>query len=393
MEAIVEDKVVLSVGELMDRARRETGLADFGDEWFVEPLTQLVRFINRDAGLPSADVYPVDLLAGYLGDRLKLADYLKRHPKVRDERVEVAGVIVSGRGGSTFLQRLLASSPQLTACYGWETRTPVPLPSEGVGENHERLALGKAYAQKMMELWPEYAAIHPLDGNEANFDEELDLMSRSFVSQMYPCYFNIPEYNRWELGFDQRKVYEELHLWLQLLQYQSPWRRGRKWLLKTVQHMIGGGLFHLARQFPDARIIMTHRHLAQVLGSWASAQAPLMRPSGSTTFDVRKLGALVLQTYRDGLLHFIDAREQLPAERFVDVQYRALTADPLGEFRRLLAEMGLSCTPADEAAAAAWLSCNGRETHAAHHYRLEDYGVSAAEVEEMFRFYHDRFVR
>lgn len=389
---MASESVIIDAHELMNRAQCETGLRDFGDEWFLEPLTQLIAFINRDAGLPSKDVHPVDLIANCLADRLRLVEYLERHPTVRDEKVEVAGVIVSGRGGSTFLQRLLAASPQLTSCYGWETTVPVPLPEEQIGENFARMKVAQKVADKMRELWPEYVAIHPLETQEVNYEEELALMDRSFVSQMFACYFHIPDYNRWELRFDQRKVYEELHLWLQLLQYQSPSRLGRKWLLKSVQHMIGGGLFDLARQFPQAKIIMTHRHLASVLGSWASAQAPLMRPSGSTTFDVSKLGALVLQTYREGLLHFMDARDRLPADRFIDVQYEVLMTDPLSEYRRLLGNMGLTVTPADEEAAVGWLSRNGRDTHPAHHYRLEDYGSSAAEVEEMFKFYHERFV-
>jgi hypothetical protein len=356
-------------------------------------LGQLIAFINRDAGLLSKEIYPVELIVRNLADRLKLIDYLKRHPKVSEEKVDVVGVIISGRGGSTFLQRLMIASPQLTSCFGWETATPVPLPEEQIGENLARIERGKQVAAKMRELWPEYAFIHPLETQELNIDEELALMDRSFVSQMYPCYFNIPEYNRWELTFDQRKVYEELHLWLQLLQYQSPWRAGRKWLLKSVQHLIGGGLFELAREFPCAKLIMTHRHLVSVLGSWASAQAPLTRPSGSSTFDVKKLGALVLKTYYDGLQHFIDAREKLPADRFIDIQYKTLMADPLGQFRLLLQQMGLTVTAADLAAAREWLSRNGRDTHPPHHYRLEDYGSSAAEVEERFAFYHRQFVQ
>ena len=377
---------------LLDRAAKATGLSDFGDDWFMEPLRKLVEFVNRDAGLVSIEVYPVDLMVRYLSDRLKLVDYLKRHPQVCDERVEVAGVIISGRGGSTFLQRLLASSQQLTSCMGWETCTPVPLPGEGRGENAARLELGKAYAAKMMELWPEYGAIHPLEENEVHYDEELDLMGRGFISQMFPCYFHIPQYNRWELQFDQRKIYRELHLWLQLLQYQSPERRGRKWLLKTVQHMIGGGLFDLARQFPQARIIMTHRHLASVIGSWASAQAPLVRPSGSVTFRQEKLGALVMQTYRDGLEHYLRAREVLPADRFIDVPYDTLMADPLGAFRRLFTDMNLDCSREDIAAAESWIANNGRDAHPQHHYRLEDYGITRADVEREFSFYHDRFL-
>src|SRR4051812_39508209 len=107
--------VQLKVDKLMDRARKETGLKDYGDEWFVEPLTHLVGFINKEAGLPSEDVWPVQFLVKNLADRLRLAEYLKNNPKVRDEKIEAVGVIISGRGGSTFIQRLLGSSPQLTS--------------------------------------------------------------------------------------------------------------------------------------------------------------------------------------------------------------------------------------------------------------------------------------
>ena len=41
----------LDVGSMIARARRKTGLASFGDEWFMEPLSVLVRSINAEADL------------------------------------------------------------------------------------------------------------------------------------------------------------------------------------------------------------------------------------------------------------------------------------------------------------------------------------------------------
>src|ERR1700761_7190510 len=93
-----EPAVRLDAGTLMDRARKATGLTDYGDDWFVMPLTKLVRFINAETGLVSEDVWPVRYMVRCLVDRLRLVDYLKRHPKVRDEQVNVVGVILSGRG-------------------------------------------------------------------------------------------------------------------------------------------------------------------------------------------------------------------------------------------------------------------------------------------------------
>jgi hypothetical protein len=381
----------LDVGGLMDDARRLAGLDDFGDPWFVEPLTKLVEFINAEADLPSRDVYPVKFLINTIADRLRLTDYLKRHPKVRDEDVCVAGVIVSGRGGSTFIHRLLGSSSQVTAPRFFETRVPVPLPGEKPGHIEARLAIGRARVDEHNAQWPEFKSIHPLDAMA--YEEEIHLMNRGFVSQMYPSYFPIRSYNHWETTIDQTKVYEDLKLWLQVLQYQASERRGRTWVLKSVQHLLSGGVPHLLRVFPQAKVIMTHRNLVDVMSSWCSAQSVLLRAAQSTTFKAAELGPRVMQMYLEGLQLYLRAREQFPAERFVDVTYRRLMRNPLGEFKRVLELLNFKVTPADETAASEWLSKNGRDTHPPHHYRPEDYGLTREMLESTFKFYHDRFVK
>jgi hypothetical protein len=64
----------LEVAELLDRATKATGLSDFGDPWFLEPLRDIVAMINAEAGLRSRDEPPVQWLAGNLADRLRLVD-------------------------------------------------------------------------------------------------------------------------------------------------------------------------------------------------------------------------------------------------------------------------------------------------------------------------------
>ena len=41
----------LNVDELLEKAAAKTGLADFGDDWFREPLDVLVTSLNTEAAL------------------------------------------------------------------------------------------------------------------------------------------------------------------------------------------------------------------------------------------------------------------------------------------------------------------------------------------------------
>jgi hypothetical protein len=84
-------------------------------------------------------------------------------------------------------------------------------------------------------------------------------------------------------------------------------------------------------------------------------------------------------------------RREIPADRFIDVQYRDLLADPVGQFRRTLGAIGLTVTPQDVLEASTWMASNGRDTHPRHEYTAEEFGVTGRQLEETFKFYHDAF--
>ena len=380
----------LEAGDLMDRARMASGLEDFGDPWFLEPLQGLLGFVNREADLPSVEVWPVRRLVDMLSDRLKLVDYLKRHPQVLDEKVDVAGVIVMhARGGSTLSQRLLARSTQLRATYFWELHTPVPLPQETRGQAERRKQLGDAEVAAWARAMPEHATMHPHD---AQFHEEdLVLCDRGFLSYMYSCQFNIPGYHEWMASQDETRAYQELRLWLQLLQYQAPQMRGRRWLLKSVHHFIGRNLRTLLETFPMAKVIMTHRRMDEVIPSLCSVQSMHIQQSRTPSFNRQDMGKRLTAQYLPAFTDMMGVRSQLPADTFVDIQYRDLLADPIGEFRRVSAAIGTTAAARDVHEATTWMSKNGRETHPPHDYTPEQFGVTAGELAEAFQFYHHAF--
>jgi len=380
----------LDVGALLDQAGRATGLSDFGDEWFLRPLGHIVKLVNEGGGLVSAQAWPVQLIVGYLGDRLRMIDYLRRRPEVRDEQLDVAGVIIGlPRGGSTLLQRLLGASPQLTSTRIWEMRFPIPDAGEQPGDFSARIARTQKIIDDMYADWPDMRAIHPMA--PTMLDEEILLIERSFLSLTYSHYFNIPDYDAWQAAEDHGKAYEELRLWLKILQYNDPARRGRKWLLKSPHHLLGARLRPMLRAFPDARILMTHRTLESVIASYCSTQATSIR-NYSTTFDESEGGPHVIGLFEDSLRDMLRVRAEYPDRDFVDIQYADLIADPLAAFDLVMTRMGLSVTAADRAAAASWMAANGRDTHPRHKYLPEDYGISRADLDRSFGFYKDSFL-
>jgi hypothetical protein len=380
----------LKVDELLERARAASGLSDFGAPWFMEPLTHVVEFVNREADLPALEVWPVARMVDMLSDRLKLVDYIRRNPAVLDEKVDVAGIIVMhARGGSTLTQRLLGRSPQLRATYFWELHRPVPLPDEVRGDPSARIKIGDEEVASWAKAMPQYAAMHP---HNAQFHEEdLVLGDRGFLSYMYSCQFNIPSYHAWMAAQDESRAYQELRLWLQVLQYQSPQNKGRRWLLKSVHHFIGRNLRTMFKTFPGTKAILTHRRMSEVIPSLCSVQSTHILQSGSSTFDKTEMGDRLIGQFVPAFEEMMAVRRDFPRRWFVDVHYRDLLTDPIGEYKRVLEAIGLEVTSVDVREAETWMAANGRDTHPRHQYTPEEFGVTAGQLNEVFGFYHDAF--
>ena len=380
----------LAVEDLLQRARKEAGLDDFGDPGFLEPLRKVVSLIGSEANLVSTDVGVVHRMVGCLVDRLRLVDFVRAHPDILDEEVDVVGVIIGlARGGSTLLQRLLGASPQLTSIYKYEVCAPLPLPGTPVGDRQSRIDFAQEVLDDMAARWPDMASMHPM--TTMDYEEEIELMDRSFMSVMYGFYFHLPSYAKWEFDQDHGKSYEELLLWLKVLQYQDPSRRGMKWLLKSPQHLMGGGLRTCLETFPKARILMTHRNLRSVVGSAVSLRHAMLKDV-TRDLDPRDLGPEAVEHHVRALGRLIEVRDEGSAKRFLDVQYSDLVSDPLGVFESTLSELGLEVGESDRAAARSWMASHERDTHPPHRYRLEDYGVDLDRFDEMLSFYHERFV-
>ncbi|HSS11732.1 MAG TPA: hypothetical protein VLL25_17730, partial [Acidimicrobiales bacterium] len=90
---------------LMHQASTETGLSDFGDPGFQEPLGVLVAAYDTEAGLsPFGRMTVFGQLLQLLKNRLLITDVLTRHPEIHDIEIR-RPIVIAGlpRTGTTHL--------------------------------------------------------------------------------------------------------------------------------------------------------------------------------------------------------------------------------------------------------------------------------------------------
>jgi hypothetical protein len=378
-------------GVLRD-ARERTGLSDFGDGAFREPLRRLLEGLEDEADLNAQGrAIQRERIVGFLVTHLQFESYWKRYPEIERERIAAPVVIIGlGRTGTTMLQRLLAANPRFYSTLWWEARFPVPFPGESLEDPTQRIARARAEVRMMYETIPDLEAMHPVDAMAA--DEEILLLEQSFYSSTPEAFAKLTKFAAWLDAQDQTPGYRYLERLLKFLQWQKRRRgvTGERWLLKSPHHIHYTDV--LLSVFPDARIVQTHRDPVYTIPSWASLNYNLWR-QGSDRADPLEAGRHWNEKMATGMKRCMRVRDAGNRDRFLDLDYREIADRPLAAVQRVYDFIGWELTPQARAATEAWLAANGREKRPPHDYTLEMFGFTEAGLREQYREYIARFIR
>jgi hypothetical protein len=390
---MAEAQVALSLDPevLMAEAGRETGLGNFGDPSFREPMCRLVAALDGEAGLNDAGraVY-AQRIRDILITRLRAEDWFTRHPEILEEKIERPLVIVGlPRTGTTMMHRTIAADHRMFAPLWYEVRYPVPLPGTDFSAADPRIALAEAEVRAMLEASPELASIHPMDARGP--DEDIMLLEQSFYSTVPESYAHIPQFGHWLERQDQRPGYRYLKRLLQFLQWQKKrfGGSGERWILKTPHHLHFPEV--LFETFPDASVLQTHRDPLQLIPSYGSMMYALIGPY-TIEPDKHAIAAHWSDKWASGMRATMHFRDDGHDERFLDVWFEDTVSQPLEEIRRLYQFIGMEFTEQARAEMENWREMNRRETRPPHHYTLEEYGFTEDGLKESFREYRERYI-
>jgi hypothetical protein len=377
--------MTLSADELEAAAREETGLTDFGDGLHREGLERLVASMNEEGDLTEiGEIMQRIRLGAHLTARLRVEQTYKEHPEIAEQVIE-GPVFVIGlpRTGTTALSQLVAADPQFRSLRLWESGAPVPPPEAATQHTDPRIAETEAGLAMMNETFPLMQTMYHSEATTAT--ECQDLMGMSFRTAHFDGSARVPSYMAWVLDCDMRGTYEYHRRVLRLLQWHCP---PRLWHLKTPVHMFA--LDALIEAYPNARFLWSHRDPAKVLGSVCSL-IHYTRSWSSDRDDAHELGAEMLGRWALAVERAMEFRARVGDDRFADVPFAALQADPLGAIAASYERIGIELSDDSRAAVAAWAAGHEPGSHGSHRYELADFGLDADAVRSRFARYIDAY--
>jgi hypothetical protein len=378
----------LTVEALVAAAREQTGLERFGDECFLPGLRALLASVNAEAPLNAFGRLHVQQSSiAFLKNRLRANACFEAHPEILERKIAAPIIIVGPhRSGTTRLQRMMATDERLAHLRTWEGLNfgPRPeLPAQGSAERREEV---KAMLAGVDVMYPGALLGHPMDADWA--EEEMHLLDSSWCGfSPLGLYSGIDSYYQWFMNSDKTAAYEYMAKLLKLISWSRGEPDGKRWILKNPQHMLD--LDTLLKVFPDAKIVFTHRDPLKTVASVMSLMwhFAVQHTDDNCRVPVRELW---LDFCEQAARRCIQVREGLPAGQQLDVYYEDMNADWRSVMRRVYAFAGMELTPQAEGAMDAWLEQTEKH-HGALRYSLNDFGLSAQQVDERMKFVRERY--
>ena len=231
------EEVDLRPGPLMDLARAETGLHDFGPDDFVERLDVYCTSLREEAGLSELGMFNnQQQILKSLRNRLLVEDLVARHPEILDVEIR-APIVICGlpRTGTTHLHNLDVGRPGVCGRSPyWESLEPVLAPAEqpAPGEPDPRIARTQMGLDFMHAAMPYFDRMHEMTVDHVH--EEIQLLLIDFSTMLMETSVYVPSWAAYYKAHDQTSSYRYMKKVLQCCQFL---RGGERWVLKSPQHL------------------------------------------------------------------------------------------------------------------------------------------------------------
>ncbi len=375
----------LDPDSMMRAAQRQTGLHDWGDIDFQEPLRHLMGLVD---GYPLTGIGRASgrgACVKALTNRLYIEDYVRRFPEVEDIEIK-RPVFILGfpRTGTTLLQNLMSLTPELRPLRFWEVAQPVPAHRDRDKDRAQRRRQAAMLVKAAYFIAPEQKFIHQIGVD--TLEECWPLFFNAFQALNYDLTAGVRPFGDWMRDRDMVPAYRYYKRQLQILAHQQPTQH---FLLKCPEHLWFVGA--LLEVFPDACIVWTHRDPVASTASYCSLSS-LQRRLLYGVIDAPRIGQHVQDRFRIGVQRAMAARTAHGDEAaFFDVDFSTLAKDPVAMVDRIRGHFDLERPPDAEARMRDWLANKRADKRGRHIYSAEQWGLDRASVLADFAPYIERF--
>ncbi len=372
---------LVSAEALCQDAEQQSGLDNWGDRRFIEPLQIYLDSLAASAQLHDRGrKVAVANITRLLKNRLYIQQELHNDPTINQRELSDLLVIFGmPRTGSTLLQNLLACDPAARSLRYYESYTPVKVKAETLED--PRIRTAELQLRVMNRLAPgltKIHAIHPTGPEECS-----RLMEHSFVDTLFEIRNWVPEYSEWlHANESRRHYYEEYRTLLQLLDMED---HQTHWMCKSPRHLTS--LENLVAVFPNVKLVWTHRDPAYAVPSVASLSAEASA-IGSKHVDKTRLGNFWLDRTSKAVHRGLAYRQTDDSNRYVDVEYEDLVEAPIRTVQQIYAQHRYTYSDEFELNMKSWLAEHPKNQHGRHYYSPEEYGLTPEQIRQRFPDIH-----
>jgi Sulfotransferase family len=388
LDSTAAQPVIFTQSAVLEAAKAETGLSDFGPPDFRERLDVWLKAIDEDreaSSVTRASLF--QMCVRYAATRLRVEDFIAQHPEAREVMID-RPIIVAGlpRSGTTHLLNLLSADQRLRSLPWWEAIAPIPDPREVhvTGQRDPRWTRAEAGWNQQDAMLPHLKAMHEFSPDHVS--EDVEFQAIDFSSYLIEWLARTPRWRDYYLSHDQTSTYAYLK---KVMQAVTLLKGPNRWVTKCPQHMEQLPVVHSV--FPDATIVITHRDPVASIQSAITMScyaARLLRtrvdPQGDAEYWIDRYERLLRRCVRD--------RDTLPDSSVLDVHFHELMADTDSVLKQIYAKAGMTLTPSALRELHQFLADHPRGRYGQVQYNLRrDFGLQPDAIRERFKFYLDRF--
>ncbi len=382
--------ISLDPDEMLHVATQTTGLSDFGeqlldDDSWREAYYKMVEVYESQGDLNTLGrLMTRQEFIRLLRTRLLVVNAHNNNPAIGNIDIEQPLFIIgNSRTGTTILHELLALDPQLRAPLAWETLHPLPLPEN---PSQSRAEIGECEQDIWADIVPEFAAVHEYSSYIPM--ECLTMMGLEFNSGLAGTVGKVDDFMVWRAGTDPRPAYRMHRCFLQLLQSQQATKNGRpyRWLLKSPVHLMT--MSTLFEEYPDARVIHTHRDPVKTVASTISTVSTT-RYIRTDEPDPSQLTPNVAVGFQIALEAIYQQRQDgtIPDEQIADLHYSDFMQGAVAAIQASYNDLGIAFDTTLAQHMQRYLDNKPQGKHGKHHYAPEDFGLDSTTLREQFSTY------
>ena len=305
-----------------------------------------------------------------------------------------APLIVTGfpRTGTTLLQRLLSEDPNTRSPYTYELEKSTPPLRTGMDPKQDprlkKSSASLAALSKMMpgfiEKFSESHVVSPLEKEESlafmQFHNGMNILNGIGAGREYFRSMNQPDVANALLKYERN--------FFTMLDAYCPARS--HWTLKAPEYAAYfGSIFD---HYPDARVVVTHRHPSKNLASVCRFFETWLLPFDMDgSFDKLRFARFVQDEFSAFLtvpMEFRQANPQREAQ-IADCMYQDLFRDPIAVVKNIYAKFDLEYTPEFERRMKRYLAENQQGKYGRHKYSNAEYGIEPHLLYQQNKTYFD----